>query len=285
MSLIEACSKLAAYLVCVGLALEFSHRLYWQLNKQVSSLEISTFSRSVLSTAVACIPLGAAVTITAGFVRYVDKRSISTLGLSYNGDSLTGVAYGAAIALGCVTVVFLAGVLMGFIEVRRSKMAEDCMSCLPMFLGGLIDFFTAAVFEEIIFRGYVFFLLYEAAGAQVAIVVSSVVFAVAHMVKHPSTPILYALNAFIFGALVAICRHFTGTLWLPIGLHFGWNVVSGPIFGLPYSGKPYDRGVVVSDVSGPQWLTGGRYSLDAGVLGTLALMIAAVGLIAVTPMR
>ena len=285
MSLIEACSKLAAYLVCVGLALEFSHRLYWQLNKQVSSLDIGAFWRMFLSTTVACIPLGAAVSITLAFIRFVDKRSLSTLGLSYNGDSLTKVAYGAGIALGCVTVVFLAGVLMGLIEVRRSRMSEDCMSCLPLFLGGLIDFFTASVFEEIIFRGYVFFLLYEAAGAEVAIVVSSIVFAVAHIVKHPSTPVLYALNAFFFGSLAAVCRHFTGTLWLPIGLHFGWNVVSGPIFGLPYSGKSYDRGVVVSDVSGPSWLTGGRYSLDAGVLGTLALMIAAVGLIAITPMK
>ncbi|MGB9619670.1 MAG: lysostaphin resistance A-like protein, partial [Armatimonadota bacterium] len=146
-------------------------------------------------------------------------------------------------------------------------------------------FLTASVFEEIIFRGYVFFLLLEAAGAETAIVVSSIVFAVAHLVKHPSTPILYAFNAFIFGVLAAVCRHFTGSLWLPIGLHFGWNVVSGPIFGLPYSGKQYDKGVVVSDVSGPIWLTGGYYSLDAGVLGTLALMIAAVGLLAVTPIR
>jgi len=285
MSLFEACTKLAAYLICVGLALEFSHRLYWQLSKQISSLDVSTFSRSVLSALAACIPLGAAVGITTAFIRFVDRRSISSLGLTYTGDSLSGVAYGAAVALGCVTVVFLAGILMGFIEVRRSKMAEDCVSCLPLFLGGVIDFLTASVFEEIIFRGYVFFLLFEAAGAEAAVLLSSVVFAVAHLVKHPSTPILYAFNAFIFGALAALCRHFTGSLWLPIGLHFGWNVVSGPIFGLPYSGRPYERGVVVSDVSGPNWLTGGLYSLDAGFLGTLALMIAAVGLIAVTPMR
>jgi membrane protease YdiL (CAAX protease family) len=285
MSLIEACSKLAAYLVCIGLALEFTHRLYWQLNKQVLALEISTFCRSVLSTIVACIPLSAAVAITVGFVRFVDRQSISTLGLSYDGESMTRVAFGAGIALGCVTVVFLIGILLGFIEVKRSKMSEDCVSCLPLFLGGLVDFFTAAVFEEIIFRGYVFFLLYQAAGAQAAIVVSSIVFSFAHLVKHPSTPVLYVLNAFIFGALAALCRDVTGTLWLPIGLHFGWNVVSGPIFGLPYSGRQYDRGVVVSDVSGPTWLTGGRYSLDAGVLGTVALVIAAVGLMAITPLH
>jgi len=285
MSAFETCSKLAAYLVCVGLALEFSHRLYWSLNKRISSLEISTFSRSVLGISAACIPLATAIGITAAFVTLVDKQSMSSLGLSYDGHSLTRVAFGAALALGCLTVVFLIGILLGFIEVRRSQISEDCVSCMPIFLGGLIDFLTASVFEEIIFRGYIFYLLNMAAGAEIAIAASSLIFAIAHVVKHPQVPVLYALNAVLFGVLAATCRHFTGNLWLPIGLHFGWNVVSGPLFGLPFSGRNYDRGVVVSEVSGPDWLTGGLYSLDAGVLGTLALAIAAAGVVVITPMH
>lgn len=285
MSFVEAGFKLAAYLACVGLALEFAHRLYWQLNRQVSNLDISVLSRIILSFLIASIPLGSAVIITTGFIRYVDKRSISTLGLSYTGDSLTSVAYGAGVALGCVTVAFLIGTLMGYIDIRRSKLAEDGISHLPLFVGGVIDFFAGAVFEEVIFRGYVFFLLYEAGGPHLAIVGSSAVFAIAHVVKHPSIPLLYALNAFIFGMLAATARFFTGTLWLPIGLHFGWNVVSGPILGLPVSGRAYERGVVISDVSGPEWLTGGSHSLDAGFLGTVALVLAAVGLVALIPIR
>lgn len=285
MSLFETCSKLAAYLVCVGLALEVSHRLYWQINKRVVSLEIGTFFRTILSTLCACIPLASAVVITAVFTRLVHNKSLVSLGLAYDGQSLTRVAFGAAIALGCVTAVFLLGVLFGFIEVKRSQLSEDCVSCLPLFFGGLIDFFTAAVFEEIIFRGYVFYLLYVSVGSEAAIAMSSIVFAVAHIIKHPSTPVLYMFNAFLFGLLAAVSRDITGTLWLPIGLHFGWNVVSGPIFGLPYSGRTYDRGVVTSNVMGPAWLTGGLYSLDAGVLGTLALLIAAVGLTAIAPLH
>jgi membrane protease YdiL (CAAX protease family) len=285
MSLIETCAKLAAYLVCIGLALEFSHRLYWHINKLVLSLEVSTFSRSLLSIFSACIPLASAVGITAAFTRFVHNKSIVSLGLRYDGESLTHVAYGAFIALGCVTIVFLLGILFGMVTVKRSKLSEDCVACLPLFVGGLIDFFTAAVFEEIIFRGYVFYLLYMGGGAEVAISVSSIVFAVAHVIKHPSTPLLYMFNAFIFGILAAFSRHYTGSLWLPIGLHFGWNVVSGPIFGLPYSGRAYDRGVVVSEISGPIWLTGGNYSFDAGILGTIALMIAGMGLFAITPLN
>lgn len=285
MSLIETCSKLAAYLICIGLVLEFSHRLYWRLNKQIVSLDISTFSRSLLSATSACIPLASAVGITAVFVKFVHNQSMLSLGLAYDAESMTRVASGAAVALACVTVVFLVGFLLGFIEVRRSKLSEDCVSCLPLFFGGLIDFFTAAVFEEIIFRGYVFYILYVSAGPNVAIALSAIIFALAHVVKHPSTPVIYTFNAFAFGLLAAFSRHITGTLWLPIGLHFGWNVVSGPIFGLPYSGRTYDKGVVVSEVKGPAWLTGGLYSLDAGLLGTIALAIAAAGVFALAPLQ
>lgn len=283
MSQFETCAKLAAYLVCIGVALEFSHRLYWQLNNRVSSIQLSTFSRSVLSVLIASIPMGTTIGITVGFVTLVDKRSLAILGLHYDGSSLTYVAYGAAIALSCVTLTFLIGLLFGYVEVRRSKLSDDCVSCMPLFFGGLVDFFTAAVFEEIIFRGYVFYLLFETWGPVTAIVGSSIGFSFAHIIKYPNVPAMFIFNALIFGLMAAACRHLMGSLWLPIGIHFGWNVVSGPIFGLPYSGRSYERGVVVSDVSGPTWLTGGLYSFDAGVLGTVALLIAAVGLIAIVP--
>ncbi len=283
MSFFETCVKLAAYLVCIGVALEFSHRLYWRVSNSVLALEASTFTRSALSALAACIPLGTALGVTLVFTAVLDQGSLATLGLSYDGESLTYVAYGAGVAFGCVTLVFLIGLLSGYIHVRPSRMSEDCVSCLPMFFGGLADFFTSAVFEEIIARGYIFYLLYQTWDAPTAIVGSAVIFSLAHLIKHPSTPALFTVNALLFGILTAACRHYTGTLWLPIGLHFGWNVAAGPIFGLPYSGKTYDRGVVISEVSGPLWLTGGFYSLDAGVLGSVALLIAALGLSTIAP--
>ncbi len=284
MTLFEAFAKLAAYLLCIGLALELSHRLYWQINQKVADMAVSTLTKSVLGVLIAFIPLASAVAITSTFAAFLDSQSLITLGLNYDGESLTKVSIGAAISLSYVTVSFLIGTLMGYIKVKPSKLSEDAVSSLPLFFGGLVDFFTAAVFEEIIFRGYVFFLLLQAGGLYVAIIGSAVVFSTAHLIRHANMPLIYVLNAFLFGIVAAVCRYTTCSLWLPIGLHFGWNVVSGPIFGLPYSGRNYDRGVVTSEVSGPAWLTGGSYSLDAGLLGTFALIIAAAGLTATMPM-
>lgn len=285
MPLFEICAKLAVYLFCIGMALEISHRYYWKMNERVSQSQMSSFSRTSLGIIIALIPMGTAVAITLAFITIVDKQSVTSLGLTYDGNSTTFMAYGAGIALGCVVLEYLLGLLFGFISVRPSPLSDDCVACLPLFMGGLIDFMSAAIFEEIVFRGYVFYLLYNAGGLEVAIAASSIIFALAHLIKHKNMPAMFTLNAFIFGLILAFCRFHTGTLWLPIGLHFGWNVVSGPIFGLPCAGRSYERGVVVSDVSGPLWLTGGLYSLDAGLLGTFALVVAAVGLLIISPIN
>jgi|YNPNPStandDraft_1061719.scaffolds.fasta_scaffold00236_14 membrane protease YdiL (CAAX protease family) len=284
MSLFETCVKLAAYLVCIGLALEVSHRAYRRAITWAVSQDLSTPTRCVLNSLAAAIPFASAIAVTALFTTLIHRKSLAILGLTPDPNAGIDVVRGAAIALGCVLVVFLFGVLMGFIQVRRSPLSDDCISCLPLFLGGLVDFFTGAVFEEIIFRGYVFFLLNQYWGPSTAVVASAAVFSLAHLFKHPETPPIFTLNAFIFGLLAGTSKLYTGSLWLPIGLHFGWNVVSGPILGLPYAGRTYDRGVVVSEVSGPSWLTGGLYSLDAGFLGTVALAVAATGLMATAPL-
>lgn len=284
MSFFETCVRLAAYLVCIGVGLEFSHRAYWRVYTWVVSSELTTFGRTVMSTVGACIPLGTALAVTLVFNFFLEQGSLSTLGLTYSANSMTQVAYGAGLAFGCVALMFLAGMLAGYISVRRSAVSEDCVACLPMFFGGLADFFTAAVFEEIIARGYIYYVLFRAWGPMAAIVGSSAIFSLAHLIKHTRTPLIFTINAFMFGIITATCRCYTGSIWLSIGLHFGWNVAAGPILGLPYSGKTYDRGVVASEVTGPEWLTGGFYSLDAGVMGTAGLLVAAIGLTALAPL-
>ena len=284
-SLVATCVKLAAYLACIGIALELSHRLYWSINNWVLSMETHPARQSVLSTLVACIPLASALSVTFLFTFLLDNQSLASLGLHYDSAALGKVANGAAVATLCVMLMFLLGIVMGYIQVRRARLSEDRVACLPLVLGGFIDFFTGAVFEEVIFRGYVYYVLFRYGGDNVAIVVSSLVFSLAHLIKHSHTPRLFAVNALIFGLLAATCRCYTHSLWLPIGLHFGWNVMSGPILGLPYSGRRYENGVVESRVSGPEWLTGGLYSLDAGVLGTVALAAAAAGLSTLLPIR
>jgi membrane protease YdiL (CAAX protease family) len=282
MSLLKECVKLAVYLICIGFTLEFSHRLYWYANKNTHNLHCTIFRRSLHAILASYIPLVCTIGTTIFFVKFVDFQQLSVLGIHCDNRSISQIGYGLAVALFCVICTFFLCNLFGYIKISKSRLLQE-QTCLPLFLGESTYFFAASVFEELIFRGYVFYVLLTAFGSSIAIIGSAGLFSLAHLIKHRKIPTLYILNGFIFGLLVALCREITGSLWLPIGLHFGWNIVSGPILGLPFAGVDFERGIVRSEVSGPMWLTGGRYSLDAGIMGTLTLLAAAAGLSIIVP--
>jgi hypothetical protein len=54
-------------------------------------------------------------------------------------------------------------------------------------------------------------------------------------------------------------------LWLPIGLHLGWNFFEGNIFGFPVSGLDTFR-LIRHSINGPTWLTGGPFGPEAGLI-------------------
>jgi hypothetical protein len=102
---------------------------------------------------------------------------------------------------------------------------------------------------------------------------SAIVFGAMHaVVDHGSlaSGIAVALEA---GVLLSLAFWASRTLWLPIGLHFGWNVTLGGVFGGAVSGSSVP-GVVVPEIVGPTWLTGGAFGLEASVPAVLVCLAA-----------
>lgn len=58
----------------------------------------------------------------------------------------------------------------------------------------------------------------------------------------------------------------TRNLWVAIGLHAGWNFTQGYIFSLPVSGGGAPDGLLLTQRSGPEWLTGGPFGLEASLV-------------------
>jgi membrane protease YdiL (CAAX protease family) len=58
----------------------------------------------------------------------------------------------------------------------------------------------------------------------------------------------------------------TRQLWLPLGLHTGWNFFESTVFGYPVSGMSGLPRLIHQDVSGPELLTGGEFGPEAGLL-------------------
>ncbi len=127
--------------------------------------------------------------------------------------------------------------------------------------------------EEIVFRGIILRISEERLGTWLALALSSVWFGLLHM-DNPNAGLWGALAIAVFaGPLLGACYLVTRRLWLAIGVHALWNLAEGGIFGTTVSGYEVP-GILVSRVSGPEWLTGGAFGPEASWV-TLSVTIAA----------
>lgn len=141
-------------------------------------------------------------------------------------------------------------------------------------IGGLaVLFFVAALAEEAAYRGYPLQTLTRAKLITLAIVLTSVPFALIHW-KNPGATIVSTLNTALAGVWLGVAYLKTRSLWFPLGIHWSWNLVQGPMFGLAVSGLNLSSHTVLHATDkGPAWLTGGRYGIEGGVACTIALLL------------
>jgi membrane protease YdiL (CAAX protease family) len=138
-----------------------------------------------------------------------------------------------------------------------------------LILTGLVPGF----FEEVLIRGILFRWLEEFGGSWFALAVSSLVFGFAHY-GNPNAGVFSSLAiAMEAGVLLGGAYMLTRNLWLAIGIHAAWNVTQGLIFDVPVSGTD-QQGLVTARLSGPEWLSGGGFGLEASVIA----MVLATGL-------
>ena len=274
--------RVAIYLVIIGLALEVAYRVYWNLNSRAKQLTVGPIPKSFMMAGAASLPLVTALVITFVFCRCIDDRSLADIGLRPGAKPALELGVGLIVAIASVAMIFLVGRLFGWFRIQSFNLGADRGVGIPVFCGGVTDFVAAPIFEEIMMRGYVFSVLYRALGAPIAVIGSSVLFSLAHLIKHSRLPLLYTINAFFFGVLVAHSRLITGALWAPIGIHMGWNFAF-LLLGLPFAGQLCETGLITCSVEGPQFVTGGYYSPAAGLLGAVGLAVAASALTAFTP--
>lgn len=130
----------------------------------------------------------------------------------------------------------------------------------------------AALAEEFVFRGVPLVLLAEAFGRGAAIVILAVLFAAAHLLN-PGISALGIGNIALAGILLGIAFYLPGGLWTATAVHLGWNGTLA-LLGAPVSGLPLPVPGLDYQPGGPDWLTGGGFGPEGGLLATLVLTLA-----------
>ncbi|MCC3276210.1 CPBP family intramembrane metalloprotease [Arthrobacter sp. zg-Y20] len=128
---------------------------------------------------------------------------------------------------------------------------------------------AAAVTEELIFRGVLFRWVEVATGTWCALVLTGSLFGLVHLLNpHASLwgAVAIAVEA---GGMLTAAYIATRSLWLPIGLHFGWNAAASALFSTEVSGNNTPQGLLDAATSGPTLLTGGDFGPEGSIFAVL----------------
>lgn len=148
-------------------------------------------------------------------------------------------------------------------------------------LTSLMVFLVVAVGEETLFRGIVFRMIEERWGTWAALVISALIFGFVHITNQNATVWSSVAIAVEAGLLLGAAYKWSGSLWLPIGIHWAWNFFQGPVFGFAVSGGERSYSLVQPVIEGSDWLTGGSFGAEASVPAfVLGLAFAVVFLMA-----
>ena len=125
------------------------------------------------------------------------------------------------------------------------------------------------VFEEVLSRGIVLRIAEQSLGSWAALSISSLLFGLAHL-PGEGTGALAIIITIVAGVLFGAAYLMTRRLWLGIGIHIAWNYTLGSIYSIAVSGRE-TKGLLHGTVSGPDWITGGEYGLEASVFTLIVL--------------
>ncbi|WP_238019892.1 type II CAAX endopeptidase family protein [Dactylosporangium sp. AC04546] len=186
--------------------------------------------------------------------READELSPATL--------LPGVLRGTAAGIGLFTVTIALIAAVGGYRITGWGSLSAAIATLGTMIG-------AAVAEELLFRAVLFRLLQAWAGTAVALSVSGVLFGALHLLNPAAT--LWGALAIAAEAGVMLGAAYTATraLWLPIGLHLGWNFAESGLFGTVVSGTTGTHGLLRSVTEGPAFLSGGAFGPEGSIFAIL----------------
>ncbi len=139
-------------------------------------------------------------------------------------------------------------------------------------LAGLL--LPAALMEELAFRGAAIAGMARGVGRLGAVLVTSVLFSLAHRDNTGVTAIGFG-NIAVAGAFLGLTFFARGGLWTATGAHLGWNLALAGL-AAPVSGNAFDIPWIDFEPGTPAWLTGGNFGPEGGLLATGALLIGVV---------
>jgi membrane protease YdiL (CAAX protease family) len=200
--------------------------------------------------------------------KWVDRGTFTSLGLSFNKSYARDLVMGVICGLALISAIFL--IVLGFGGLTVVSLQPPTVSLAILTIVMII----VAANEELYVRGYLLNNLMTSTNKYVALLLSSLVFALFH-IFNPNGSLIGLANIVLAGLLLGIYYVHKRNLWFPIGLHFSWNLFQGGVYGSEVSGVKV-ASIVQIEATGDPLLTGGSFGFEASLVTTVLLAVAAL---------
>jgi uncharacterized protein len=232
-----------------------------------------TLPGNVLGNPAAGAILAVSLLLLASWImtRFINRKPLAAIGFWFHDRTLRELGLGMLLGFVMMSGIVLVELALGYIHVawRGLTLSEAA----PVVAVSVLIFVLAALVEELLFRGYAFQTLMQMITFAPAVLVMSLLFGLGH-VFNPHATLLSTANVVLAGVWLSFAYLKTRGLWLPLGLHFAWNFTQTTIYAFPTSGLVFeDRKLWILEQAGPDWITGGAFGPEGGVLATLALLL------------
>lgn len=193
-------------------------------------------------------------------------------------DDLGFRGFSSDLGLGLASGLVLFGLIVGSAAIcgvyRIAGAGEASAIPVALVTTAILPAFT----EEILFRGILFRWLEQWGGSWTAILATSALFGLAHILNPGASWFSSFAIAVETGPLLAGIYMLTRNLWTAVGFHAAWNFAQGSIFGVPVSGGKVS-GLINATLAGPPLLTGGSFGLEASLFALAVGSIAGAGVL------
>lgn len=161
---------------------------------------------------------------------WIEKQNLLALGVRPTADRVKQFGLGFGIGL-----VFLSCFFLFTAHLVNHPYIVNSAYAVRDFIGSVRYVVQSVLFEELIFRGAILYILIRRVGPVKTILVSAVAFGIYHwfsfnLFGQPMNMILIFVGTGVMGYVLALAFYRTKSLYLPIALHLGYNFTSMIVF-------------------------------------------------------
>lgn len=168
---------------------------------------------------------------------FFEKGNLGVLGLYPTRKRLLGFLLFFIVTALCSSSDFFMRML-----VAREEWQLNPKLSVNLILEGIWWNLKSVMFEELIFRGVLLYMLIKKLGHTKAIIISAIAFGIYHWFSHevigqPLQMLVTFLTTGLMGLVYAYGYAKTFSLYIPIAIHLGWNLVRSVVFSQTVIGE------------------------------------------------